>query len=126
MVLRLPKGYDTPLGEAGHLLSAGQRQRIGLARALLGRPTLVVLDEPNANLDDAGEAALIEALRHLKGMGKTVFLVTHRMNIIGAVDRILLLVEGQIRLYGPRAEVVAALQPPAPTQPAAGAAPQPA
>lgn len=124
MVLRLPKGYDTPMGEAGSMLSGGQRQRIALARALYGNPALIVLDEPNANLDDAGEAALLEALRQLKGMGKTVFLITHRMNIIGVVDRILLLSDGRIRLYGPRDAVIASLWPPstAPT----GAAPQPA
>lgn len=126
MILRFPKGYDTSMGEAGNMLSGGQRQRIGLARAIYGNPALIVLDEPNANLDDAGEAALIEALRYLKSMGKTVFLITHRMNIIGAVDRILLLVDGQIRRYGPRQEVVAALQSPQPPQAAAGAAPQPA
>jgi ATP-binding cassette subfamily C exporter for protease/lipase len=126
MVLRFPKGYDTPMGEAGNMLSGGQRQRIGLARAVYGNPALIVLDEPNANLDDAGEAALIEVLRYLKSIGKTIFLITHRMNIIGAVDRILLLVDGQIRLYGPRAEVIAALKPPAATQPSPGAAPQPA
>lgn len=125
MVLRFPKGYDTPMGEAGNLLSGGQRQRIGLARALYGDPALIVLDEPNANLDDAGEAALVEALRHLKRLGKTVFLVTHRMNILAAVDSILLLIDGQIRMYGPRDQVVAALRPPAPPQPPA-AAPQPA
>jgi ATP-binding cassette subfamily C exporter for protease/lipase len=126
MVLRFPKGYDTPMGEAGNLLSGGQRQRIGLARALYGDPALIVLDEPNANLDDAGEAALVEALRHLKRLGKTVFLVTHRMNILAAVDSILLLVDGQIRLYGPRDEVIAALKPPAAPQVPADAAPQPA
>lgn len=126
MILRFPKGYDTSMGEAGNMLSGGQRQRIGLARAVYGNPALIVLDEPNANLDDAGEAALIEALRHLKNMGKTVFLITHRMNIIGAVDRVLLLVDGRIRLYGPREEVVAALKPPQAAQPPAGAAPQPA
>jgi len=110
MILRFQKGYDTPMGEAGNMLSGGQRQRIGLARALYGNPAIVVLDEPNANLDDAGELALIEALRYLKGMGKTVFMITHRMNIISVVDRILLLIDGQIRRYGPRAEVVEALQ----------------
>ncbi len=125
MILRLPNGYDTQMGEAGNTLSGGQRQRIGLARAVYGDPALVVLDEPNANLDDAGEAALIDTLRYLKTEGKTVFLITHRMNIIDAVDRILLLVDGQILRYGPRAEVIAALQPSA-AQPAAAAAPQPA
>lgn len=125
MVLRFPQGYDTPMGEAGNLLSGGQRQRIGLARALYANPALVVLDEPNANLDDAGEAALVETLRHLKAMGKTVFLITHRMNILAAVDSILLLVDGQIRLFGPRDAVIAALQPPAASvAPATSAAPQ--
>ena len=126
MILRFPKGYDTPMGEAGNMLSGGQRQRIGLARAIYGDPALIVLDEPNANLDDAGEAALVEALRYLKAKGKTVFLITHRMNIISAVDRILLLIDGQIKLYGSRSEVIAALQPNAAAQSASAAAPQPA
>ncbi len=126
MILRFPKGYDTEMGEAGNMLSGGQRQRIGLARAVYGNPALIVLDEPNANLDDAGEAALIATLRYLKANGKTVFLITHRMNIISAVDRILLLTDGQIQRYGPRQEVIAALQPPAAAQPPAASAPQPA
>lgn len=126
MILRFPKGYDTPMGEAGNMLSGGQRQRIGLARAVYGDPALIVLDEPNANLDEAGEAALIEAVRYLKAGGKTIFLITHRMNIIGVVDRILLLVDGQIRLYGPRSEVIAAMQPPTGAQAASATAPQPA
>ncbi len=127
MILHFPKGYDTPMGEAGNVLSGGQRQRIGLARAVYGAPTLVVLDEPNANLDDAGEAALVETLGRLKAQGKTVFLITHRTSIISAVDRILLLIDGQIRLYGPRADVLAALQSPATAQPSPAAnAPQPA
>jgi len=125
MILRFPKGYDTEMGIAGNLLSGGQRQRIGLARALYGNPVLIVLDEPNANLDDAGELGLIHALQHLKAMGKTVFLITHRMNIISAVDRILLLVDGEIRLYAPRDEALAAMHPqPSPANP--GTAPQPA
>jgi ATP-binding cassette subfamily C exporter for protease/lipase len=127
MILRFPNGYDTEMSVAGNMLSGGQRQRIGLARALYDDPAIVVLDEPNANLDDAGEAGLVEALRYLKAQGKTVFLITHRMNIIGAVDRILVLVDGQIRIYGPRAEVLAALAPPATAHPPATAAtPQPA
>lgn len=129
MILRFPRGYDTPMGEAGSFLSGGQRQRIGLARALYGNPSLIVLDEPNANLDDVGEAALIEAIRDLKAHGKTVFLITQRANILGVADRILVLGNGEIRLYGTRQQVMASVQKP--TQPRAaeniGAAnPQPA
>ena len=96
MVLRLPKGYDTPMGEAGGLLSGGQRQRIGLARAILGEPSLVVLDEPNANLDDVGEQALIRTVRELKSKGKTVFMVVHQKHMLAAADRVLLLDNGRI------------------------------
>ena len=78
MILRFPKGYDTPIGEAGSVLSGGQRQRIAPGPRALRRPALVVLDEPNANLDDAGEAALVQAVRDLKARGRTVFLITHR------------------------------------------------
>lgn len=125
MILRFPKGYDTPMGEAGGMLSGGQRQRIGLARAMYGNPCLVVLDEPNANLDDVGEAALVKAVQDLKAQGKTVFLITHRTNIIGVADHLLVLRDGVIQLYGPRDQVLAALRPPAPAQ-AATAVPQPA
>lgn len=110
MILRFSKGYDTPMGEAGNLLSGGQRQRIGLARAVYGQPALIVLDEPNANLDDAGEAALIAALHDLREQGKTVFLITHRLNIISAVDQVLVLENGHIRAYGPRDEVIHSLK----------------
>ncbi|MCX7169483.1 MAG: type I secretion system permease/ATPase [Proteobacteria bacterium] len=127
MILRFPRGYDTSMGEAGNLLSGGQRQRIGLARAMYGDPSLIVLDEPNSNLDDVGEAALVKAVQDLKQKGKTVFLITHRMNIIGCADRILVLFDGRIQQYGPRQQVIAALQPkPAPAGPgAAGASPAP-
>lgn len=94
MVLRHPKGYDTQIGEAGHLLSAGQRQRIGLARAMYGDPLLVVLDEPNAHLDDAGEGCLIRAIRELKAEGKLVVMVSHRSNATAVADRILKLEGG--------------------------------
>lgn len=111
MILHFPRGYDTTMGEAGNLLSGGQRQRIGLARAMYGDPGIIVLDEPNSNLDDVGEAALVKAVQDLKAQGKTVFLITHRTNIIGVADRILVLRDGAIQIYGTREDVVAAMQP---------------
>jgi ATP-binding cassette subfamily C exporter for protease/lipase len=119
MILRFPKGYDTPIGEAGNLLSGGQRQRIGLARAIYGHPLLVVLDEPNANLDDAGEAALFAAIQQLKAKGSTVFLITHRPGAISVADRLLILRDGQVVADGPRDAVIAALQTPRPAAPGA-------
>ncbi len=104
MVLRLPRGYDTPVGEAGSLLSGGQRQRIGLARALYGDPRLIVLDEPNSNLDDDGEAALLKALQEMKQLGSTVILITHRSHIIGIADRLLTLAGGALVHDGPARE----------------------
>jgi ATP-binding cassette subfamily C exporter for protease/lipase len=101
MILRLPKGYDTPMGEAGGLLSGGQRQRIGLARAIIGDPAIVVLDEPNANLDDAGEAALVRTVRELKSRGKTVFMIVHQQHVLAAADRVLVLENGQITRFLP-------------------------
>ncbi len=113
MILRFPKGYDTSIGEAGNLLSGGQRQRIGLARAIYGEPSLIVLDEPNANLDDAGEAALLRTVRELKAKGKTVFLITHRPGAIAVADRLMVLRDGEIFADGPKDAVLAALRPPA-------------
>ncbi len=113
MILRFPKGYDTSIGEAGNLLSGGQRQRIGLARAIYGEPSLIVLDEPNANLDDAGEAALLRTVRELKAKGKTVFLITHRPGAIAVADRLMLLRDGEIVADGPKEAVLAALRAPA-------------
>ncbi|MNE79473.1 Type I secretion system ATP-binding protein PrsD [compost metagenome] len=112
MILRFPKGYDTPMGEAGGLLSGGQRQRIALARAIYGHPVLVVLDEPNANLDDAGEAALVRAVRDLKASGSTVVLVTHRPGILAVADRLIVLRHGAIAHAGARDAVLAALRSP--------------
>ena len=110
MILRFPQGYDTPIGEAGGLLSGGQRQRIGLARALYGNPSLLVLDEPNANLDDAGDAALLKAVRELKAAGKTVFLITHRPGVLAVADRVLVLRDGQVAAYGAPEAVLASLK----------------
>jgi ATP-binding cassette subfamily C exporter for protease/lipase len=114
MILRFPKGYDTPIGEAGNMLSGGQRQRIGLARAVYGEPALLVLDEPNANLDDAGEAALVRTVQQLKAKGKTVFLITHRAGAVAVADRVLILQDGRIKADGPRESVLASLRPAAP------------
>ncbi|MGF6837640.1 ATP-binding cassette subfamily C exporter for protease/lipase [Paraburkholderia youngii] len=110
MILRLPQGYDTLVGDRGAGLSGGQKQRIGLARALYGNPSFIVLDEPNSNLDETGEAALKLAIERLHAAGKTVVLITHRTSIIAATTKLLLLVEGQLRMYGPTAHVLAALQ----------------
>ncbi len=109
MILRFPQGYDTRI-MANNVLSGGQRQRIGLARAMYGDPSLIVLDEPNANLDDQGEAALLQALQNLKQQGKTVFLITHRTNIVGVADRLLVLGNGEIQIYGPLQTVLNALR----------------
>jgi ATP-binding cassette subfamily C exporter for protease/lipase len=100
MILRFPRGYDTPMGEAGGLLSGGQRQRVGLARAIYGNPALVVLDEPNANLDDVGEAALIKTVKELRAQGCTVFMVVHQRNILSVADRVLVLSDGVIKQFG--------------------------
>lgn len=108
MVLRHPKGYDTQIGEAGHLLSAGQRQRIALARAIYGKPHLVVLDEPNAHLDDAGEACLLQAVREMKSEGKVVVMVSHRSNATAVADRILKLEQGRVVADFRRKELVVA------------------
>ena len=110
LVLLLPMGYDTPLGDGGSALSGGQKQRIGLARALYGDPALIVLDEPNSNLDDQGEAALAETLRRLKAEKRTVVIITHRMSTLAVADSILVLHEGTVKLHGPRDQVLAALR----------------
>lgn len=109
MILRFPKGYDSPIGEGGSVLSGGQRQRIGLARALYGSPALVVLDEPNASLDDVGERALVHAIQQLKREGVSVVLITHRTNIIAVADQMLVLKDGQVALSGPTQQVLDAL-----------------
>ena len=110
IILRMPQGYDTPLGTDGGRVSGGQRQRVGLARALYGDPSLIVLDEPNANLDEAGEKALVEAIADLKRRGKTVVLITHRQSTLAVVDKLVVLAEGELAAYGPRDDVLKALR----------------
>ena len=105
MIMGFPDGYETRVSEGGAGLSGGQRQRIGLARAMFGSPRLLVLDEPNAHLDQDGEEALAEALKTLKREGSTIILVAHRLNPIAHVDRVLVLSNGELQLDGPRARV---------------------
>jgi ATP-binding cassette, subfamily C, bacterial exporter for protease/lipase len=109
-ILRLPQGYDTPLGVDGSALSGGQRQRIALARALYGDPVLVVLDEPNSNLDDLGEKALADAISDLSARGRTAVLITHRPAILPIVNKLMVLREGTLAAFGPREEVLKALK----------------
>jgi ATP-binding cassette subfamily C exporter for protease/lipase len=118
-ILRLPMGYDTLLGTDGSNLSGGQRQRIGLARALYGDPSFIVLDEPNSNLDESGEKALVDAVKALRAAGKTVVLITHRMSTLAAADKVLVLADGALAAYGPRDEVFKAMQDRASGAPAA-------
>lgn len=112
MILHLPQGYDTHLGTDGASLSGGQKQRIALARAVYGNPAVLVLDEPNSNLDDSGEAALVQAIADMKRLGTTVVLITHRMNILNAMDKLLVMRDGGLVLYGPRDDVLKALRQP--------------
>jgi PrtD family type I secretion system ABC transporter len=109
MILHLPKGYDTPVGPLGHRLSGGQKQRIGLARALFGDPALVVLDEPSASLDSAGEAALQAALVGLRERGRTVLVVAHQANVLRNMDKVLVLKEGRVAAFGERDKVLQSL-----------------
>jgi PrtD family type I secretion system ABC transporter len=109
-ILKFPKGYDTPMGESGYTPSGGQRQRLAIARALYGMPRYVVMDEPNSNLDEAGEQSLMEAIRVLKESGSTVILTTHRPRLIGMVDRMLVLREGRQVAFGDAQEIMQALR----------------
>lgn len=109
LILSLPKGYDTELADGGAGLSGGQKQRIGLARALYGQPALMVLDEPNANLDEHGEKALAEAIKQMKAAGQTVVLITHKLAVLALTDKVLALKSGSLQTYGPTSTVLAAL-----------------
>jgi ATP-binding cassette subfamily C protein EexD len=111
MILKLPNGYNTHIGKGGATLSGGQRQRIGLARALYGEPVVVVLDEPNSNLDDVGEVALIDAIKALHLKGTTVIVITQRPHVLQVTHKLLLLQQGQLQLYGSTQEVLNKLQP---------------
>jgi ATP-binding cassette subfamily C exporter for protease/lipase len=106
MILQFPLGYETPLGDGGAGLSGGQKQRIGLARAMYGDPSLLVLDEPNSNLDDSGERALVDAIVDLRGRGKTLVLITQRTSAIGVTNKLLLLRNGTAEMFGPTAKVL--------------------
>lgn len=119
LILRMPAGYESEVGDDGSRLSGGQRQRVGLARALYGEPRVLVLDEPNANLDIEGEEALVEALREQRSRGATVVMVTHRLNLVSLADDVLLLREGAVEMVGPRDEVLARLRGQRPATPPA-------
>jgi ABC-type protease/lipase transport system fused ATPase/permease subunit len=106
LILRLPKGYDTLIGDGGLMLSGGQRQRIALALALFGMPRVVVLDEPNSNLDAEGEAALLRALAVLREAGSTVVVITHKLNLISISDKVLVMRDGAVEMFGPRVAVL--------------------
>jgi ABC-type protease/lipase transport system fused ATPase/permease subunit len=112
LILRLPKGYETEVGDSGHTLSAGQRQRVGLARTMLGNPAFIVLDEPNASLDAEGEDALLKAIDAMKANGATVVIISHKPSVFRAADKMLVLREGRIELFGPRDQVMARLMKP--------------
>lgn len=112
MIQHLPQGYNTPIGDGGQSLSGGQRQRIGLARAVYGRPSNVILDEPNSNLDSVGEEALLRTLQRLKALGISTTIITHKLNILTVVDKIAVMNGGALQSFGPREEIMSRLAGP--------------
>jgi PrtD family type I secretion system ABC transporter len=106
VILELPKGYETPIGPAGHNLSGGQRQRVGLARAFYGRPPLIVLDEPTSNLDAEGEVAVRQAMDQLKAQGRTLIVIAHRPAVLGGTDKLMVVLNGRVTHFGPTSEVM--------------------
>jgi ABC-type protease/lipase transport system fused ATPase/permease subunit len=118
LILRLPEGYETQIGEGGAALSAGQRQRVALARALYGEPFLVVLDEPNSNLDAEGEQALTQAILGVRARGGIVVVVAHRPSALAGCDLVLVMADGKAQAFGPKDEVLRKVvrqpSPPAP------------
>jgi ATP-binding cassette subfamily C exporter for protease/lipase len=108
-IMAMPRGYDNPVGTDGAMLSGGQRQRVALARALYGSPAFVVLDEPNSSLDEQGDTALASAIAQLKSRGTTFVVMTHRTSVLGVADKMLVLRDGQTQMFGPRDEVLKAL-----------------
>jgi len=105
MVQKLAEGYNTDVGDGGNMLSGGQKQRVGLARAVFREPALVVLDEPNSNLDNYGEQALMNCIKTLKSKGRTVVLVTHKTSLLALSDKTLMLVDGKVEKFGPTKEI---------------------
>ncbi|MFP5468199.1 MAG: ATP-binding cassette domain-containing protein, partial [Alphaproteobacteria bacterium] len=124
LILKLPAGYDTHIGPGGQTLSGGQRQRVGLARALHGDPAIIVLDEPNSNLDNDGEAALARTVADLKARKRTTLVITHRPSLLASVDYIMVMREGMIEKFGPRDEILGQYLRPA-AVPNAPAEPEP-
>ncbi len=112
LILRLPRGYETEVGPDGQYLSGGQRQRVALARAIYGPPRVIILDEPNSNLDGEGDAALEKAVRALRECGTTMVLITHKINLVKAADKVLMLRDGQVEKFGPRDAVLGQMMGP--------------
>jgi ATP-binding cassette subfamily C protein len=111
LIGRLPHGYDTPIAEGMHMLSGGQMQRLALARALYGDPKLIILDEPNSNLDNTGEQALIAAIRQARARGAIIIMIAHRPSVMAAADKLMILEHGAIKQFGPRTEVIEMIEP---------------